>query len=681
MKTKDGGWSKSKPWGDLIPASELSRFGDEEKTLLGMRGNEWDQLNEDELAEGDVVKPLILDGDTVCGYFIEHSDRTWTMNAGTNNWSWCLEDFGQHENVKTDAGIIEITKKLLRFEEQQKDVYPEVLVSVVMTAWNVDDVIAPTIEAILDQKHSNLELIIIDDASTDATYQTILKYAKRDARIRPYRMVENRGTYFAKNFGFCQAKGDIVTTQDADDISLPTRILEELNALLSSETAIAATCDYVRRNPKGSFILNRGVRQRLSYQAMMWKKSEVFDRMGYFDSVRAAADDEFVNRLKTVFGHGCIVHLKRPLYEALDREGSLTNDPKHRAILSIDPNLKDAHLSSPRKAYVDFYRSWHNEIREGAPPMMPFPLTRRKFPVPARLAILSDSQDDTVTVSMASFPPRRERMLKVVERILPQVDQLNIYLNDYDKVPPELINEKITVVLGKEAVGDLRDNGKFYFLNEVETGFHFTIDDDIEYPRNYIQQMILKIEQYGRHALVGVHGVIFDQPIERFFLRRTVYGFQRNQIRDAFVNLIGTGTLGYHTSAITLRLSDFTETGMADVFIAVRAKQQGVPIICIQRPKGWLEEMDSESEGEDTLWDEFRVADERQTKLVQNEGEWDSQSYHGEFRSWCRGVLNLHPAISLAGLGFDITRLMQIGIPESTGPIPVGLKPVYGTKS
>ena len=91
--------------------------------------------------------------------------------------------------------------------------------------------------------------------------------------------------------------------------------------------------------------------------------------------------------------------------------------------------------------------------------------------------------------------------------------------------------------------------------------------------------------------------------------------------------------------------------------------------------------MDSESEGEDTLWDEFRVADERQTKLVQNEGEWDSQSYHGEFRSWCRGVLNLHPAISLAGLGFDITRLMQIGIPESTGPIPVGLKPVYGTKS
>ncbi|RZD47301.1 MAG: hypothetical protein CXT66_06950, partial [Methanobacteriota archaeon] len=520
LKAKDGGWSKAKPWGNLVTTGELSVPGAVESTLTEMRGNTWDALNEDELKEGDIIKPLTLSGDDVCSYFIEHPDRTWTLNVGTNNWSWGLDEFGQHGNVKRDTRIVEMTKKLLRFDEPQKDEYPEVLVSVVMTAWNVEDVIAPTIEAILAQQHSNLELIIIDDASTDATYQTILKYAERDERIRPFRMVSNRGTYFAKNFGFCQARGDVVTTQDADDISLPTRILEELNALLSSDTAVAATCDYLRRDSRGSIILNRGLRQRLAYIGLMWKKTEVFKKMGYFDSVRAAADDEFVSRLKLVFGHGCLIHLKRPLYEALDRAESLTNDPNHRAILSIDPSLKDAHLSSPRKAYVNFYKSWHDEIREGRSPIMPFPLTRRKFPVPARLAILSDCQDDTVTVSMASFPPRRERMVRVVKRILPQIDRLNIYLNDYEEVPPELINEKITVVLGKDADGDLRDNGKFYFLDEVEPGFHFTIDDDIEYPRDYIQKMILKIEQYGRHALVGIHGVIFDQPVERFFLRR-----------------------------------------------------------------------------------------------------------------------------------------------------------------
>jgi len=681
LKAKDGGWSNVKPCGDLTPTEDLSRLGVGNELLIEMRGNEWDILDEGELKEGDLVKSLTLNGDAICGYFIEHSDRTWTLNAGTNNWSWGLDEFGQHENVETDSRIINITKMLLRFDEPQTDDHPEVLVSVVMTAWNVDDIIAPTIEAILAQQHSNLELIIVDDASTDATYQTILEYAKRDVRVKPFRMVANRGTYFAKNFGFCQAKGEVVTTQDADDISLPTRILEELNALLSSDTAVAATCDYLRRDPDGRIILNRGMRQRLSYQALMWKKSEVFKKMGYFDSVRAAGDDEFINRLKLVFGRGCLAHLNRPLYEALDREGSLTNDPSHRAILSIDPSEKDAHLSSPRKAYVDFYRTWHDEIRAGASPIMPFPLTRRKFPVPARLAILSDSQDDTVTASMASFPPRRERMLRVVERILPQVDRLNIYLNDYEEVPSELIDDKITVVLGKHAAGDLRDNGKFYFLEDVEPGFHFTIDDDIEYPADYIQKMIMKIEQYGRHALVGVHGVIFDQPIERFFLRRTVYGFQRNQVRDAFVNLIGTGTLGYHTSAIKLQLDDFTETGMADVFIAVRAKQQGAPIICIQRPKGWLEEMDSESgSDDDTLWEEFRIADEKQTELVNQQGSWASQTFHQEFSSWCRGALITHPLVALAVLGFDVTKLMQIGMPESTGPIPVGLKLVKSKK-
>jgi glycosyltransferase involved in cell wall biosynthesis len=683
LRAKDGGWSKAKPWGDLLPTIELTRLGDGCKVLIGMRGNEWDLLDEDELVEGEVVKPLTLDGDVICSYLIEHTDRTWTLNAGTNNWSWALDEFGQHENVETDTRIAAMTKQLLRINEPQKDANPEVLVSVVMTAYNVADIISPTIEAILAQQHSNLELIVVDDASTDGTFQTILAFAERDARVRPYRMVENRGTYFAKNFGFCHARGEVVTTQDADDISLPTRLVEELNALLASKTAVAVTCDYLRRGPDGSIILNRGMRQRLSFQALMWKKKEVFERMGYFDSVRAAADDEFVNRLKLVFGGGCLIHLKRPLYEALDREGSLTNDPSHRAILTSDPDVKDAHLSSPRKAYVEFYREWHNEIRGGASPRMPFPLTRRKFPVPVQLAILSASQDETVTVSMASFPPRRERMLRVVERILPQTDRLNIYLNDYDEVPPELIDEKITVVLGKDAAGDLRDNGKFYFLEGIERGFHFTIDDDIEYPIDYVQKMILKMEQYGRHVLVGVHGVIFDQPIERFFLRRTVYGFQRNQLRDAFVNLIGTGTLGYHTSAIKLELDDFTETGMADVFIAVRAKEQGVPIICIQRPKGWLEEMSSEAvtDDDDTLWEEFRLADEKQTSLVHGQGEWNSQKYHREFSAWCRDSLISHPAIALAGLGFDVTRLMQIGMPESTGPIPVGLKPVRITKS
>ena len=51
------------------------------------------------------------------------------------------------------------------------------MVSVVMTAWNVEEVISPAIEAILEQIHDNLELIIVDDASTDQTFEIILSFA------------------------------------------------------------------------------------------------------------------------------------------------------------------------------------------------------------------------------------------------------------------------------------------------------------------------------------------------------------------------------------------------------------------------------------------------------------------------------------------------------------------------
>ncbi len=426
---------------------------------------------------------------------------------------------------------------------------------------------------------------------------------------------------------------------------------------------------------KGNLVLNRGLKKRLSYQSLLWIRKEVEEEIGYFDSVRAAADDEFVNRIRLVYGKKGLLHLPIPLYDALDRDNSLTNDPKHPAILAVQSKEKNAHLSNPRKTYVANYLQWHSEIINGESPRMPFPLTRRKFPTPPELEILSEEDNQFVTVSMASFPPRRDRMLRVVSCLLPQVDQLNIYLNEYDEVPEELIDERIKVVLGKDGAGDLRDNGKFSFLNELKRGYHFTVDDDIIYPPDYVQKLILKIEQYGRQALVGVHCVLFDQPIERFFKGRTVYGFYREQIRDVFVNLIGTGTLAYHTDTIKLELDTFTEHGMADVFVSIIAKKNGIPIVSTARPMGWLEAMDSEEEEEDsTLWDEFQHADHVQTALVQEEGDWSVIRYRPKFTNWVRELLKLHSLFALAYHGFDVSRLAQIGLPEGTGSVPVGLR-------
>lgn len=666
-------------WGPGSDEAALWWTLDEEAgEIRGLRGAEWDFLDRNSLDPGDEVMELTrLDSDAV-SYLIKHPTGAITYNAGTLNWNWALDGLGQHGSLEENESIQRFTKSLFDNLRESKSNHPDQLVTVVMTAYKVADLVGQSMDSILAQSHSNLELIVVDDASPDRTFEVIVEKAEEDPRVRPIRMLMNRGTYYAKNFGIAHAQGMFVTTQDADDLSHPHRISTQINQINRQPQAKVIACDYTRRDERGRLILNRGLRKRLSYQSLMWRREEVQRDLGFFDSVRAAADDEFVRRIRLVYGRAGFLHLPVSLYDALDREGSLTNDPNHAAILSTSQDDKDAHLSDPRKAYVMSYQGWHERIREGENPRMPFPLARRRFDAPDPLRILTEDDHQTITVSMASFPPRRERMLRVVSSLLPQVDRLNIYLNDYEIVPKELEDSRIHVVLSKDGAGDLRDNGKFYFLSELDHGYHFTVDDDIIYPPDYIQKLILKIEQYDRRALVGVHGVLFDQPIQRFFVGRTVYGFYREQIRDAFVNLLGTGTLGYHTDTIRFQFDEFTARGMADVFAAIQAKRLGIPMICVKREKGWLESMDPDEEEEgDTLWDEFHHADDLQTSLVKAEGDWSELEYSSEVRDWAKALLTAHQIPALVIRGFDVRKLLQIGLPGHSGPIRVGLRVIH----
>src|SRR5690606_15599687 len=95
---------------------------------------------------------------------------------------------------------------------------------------------------------------------------------------------------------------------------------------------------------------------------------------------------------------------------------------------------------------------------------------------------------------------------KVVQDILPQVDLLKVYLNDYPTTPKFLKNKKIKVFHGDKFAGDIGDNGKFYSIEKLQ-GFHFTIDDDIHYPKDYVKVLMKNLENFSYRAVVGVHGI------------------------------------------------------------------------------------------------------------------------------------------------------------------------------
>jgi len=99
------------------------------------------------------------------------------------------------------------------------------LVSVILSVYNGEKYLAEAIESILNQTYINFEFIIIDDGSTDKSLEIIASYD--DKRIVLVSR-ENRGLIASLNEGIEQAKGKYIARMDADDISLPNRLEEQI---------------------------------------------------------------------------------------------------------------------------------------------------------------------------------------------------------------------------------------------------------------------------------------------------------------------------------------------------------------------------------------------------------------------------------------------------------------------
>lgn len=111
------------------------------------------------------------------------------------------------------------------------------LISVIIPTHNSASVIEVALDSIRKQTYTNLEIIVIDDNSTDNTAEIVKKYAQKWGRVAYYKLPEddperfdhvlNRNInagYMARNFGFTKVSGELITFQDADDASLLNRI-------------------------------------------------------------------------------------------------------------------------------------------------------------------------------------------------------------------------------------------------------------------------------------------------------------------------------------------------------------------------------------------------------------------------------------------------------------------------
>jgi len=195
---------------------------------------------------------------------------------------------------------------------------------------------------------------------------------------------------------------------------------------------------------------------------------------------------------------------------------------------------------------------------------------------------------EMIVASVSSVGWREDGLKRVVSDILPQVDRLNVFLQGYKKIPLFLQHPKIIVARGEDYPQALALGAcaKFFWADTVQ-GYHFTIDDDIIYPKNYVEYCIQKIEQYHRKAVVGFHGSILKDGLKSYN-ERICLCFENGLDDDAHVHILGTGVLAYHTETIRVSMCNVFKRNMADICFGIIAQEQHIPLICIQRLQGYL---------------------------------------------------------------------------------------------
>ena len=186
--------------------------------------------------------------------------------------------------------------------------FPEI--TVLMSACNAERFLKNAVHSILAQSYSNFEFIIIDDGSSDNTWNMLT--GLKDSRIKLVRNRENKGLTRSLNEGLKLARGTYIARMDADDISLPRR-LEQQKIFLDKHPATAMVGCWIevidengQKTKRFNFpIVPYLLRWRLlftnifAHSAVMFRKDAALDIGGYSEKMRYAQDYDLWSRTRS----------------------------------------------------------------------------------------------------------------------------------------------------------------------------------------------------------------------------------------------------------------------------------------------------------------------------------------------------------------------------------------------
>ena len=225
---------------------------------------------------------------------------------------------------------------------------PGPLVTVVVAARDAEQTLPLAVGSLTAQTWRDLEILIVDDASSDATMAIGAALARHDTRIRVLSNTRRRGAYGARNTGITAARGAFIALHDADDWAHPQRIERQMTAL--GQAKGLTVCRYFRLDRDGRALCPRVFPfVRLSPIAMV-ARAEVWSAVGLFEEVALGADSEWLARFDARCGRRAGPRTMEVGMVALWQAGSLSVAP---ATGFVGEGLRR------RLAYVESWRRRH----------------------------------------------------------------------------------------------------------------------------------------------------------------------------------------------------------------------------------------------------------------------------------------------------------------------------------
>ena len=248
----------------------------------------------------------------------------------------------------------------------------EPLISVIVPVYNVADFLDQCLDSIVNQTYRNLEILVVDDGSTDGSGDLCDQWAQRDSRIRVFHQ-PNGGLSAARNTALDEMQGELVMMVDSDDLLHPdsTTALQQLLARHQADIAVGGYVPFTGSEPvwpaSAADGPERDYDQRQALLTVLYQQGLTHSAWGriykaeLFDGIRYPVGryyEDFAIIYPLLKKCQRVVKVDRPLYGYRQRENSILDkfSPKRADVIKIGEELEQYTLAHDSQ-YTDAVRS------------------------------------------------------------------------------------------------------------------------------------------------------------------------------------------------------------------------------------------------------------------------------------------------------------------------------------